>query len=91
MWQYLEKLNAEEGVTIFFTTHYMEEAEQVAERIAIIDQGTIVALGTAEELKEKTKTQSLEGAFLALTGSEIRKEEAGDVDKMRMMRRVHGR
>ena len=59
---------------MFLTTHYMDEADRVAHRIAIIDHGKIVALGTSQELKEQTKTDSLEDAFLALTGSTIRDE-----------------
>ncbi|HEX2639188.1 MAG TPA: ATP-binding cassette domain-containing protein, partial [Pyrinomonadaceae bacterium] len=77
MWQYLERLNKEEGITVFFTTHYMEEAAKVAERIAIIDHGKIVATGSAQDLMQKTETLSLEDAFLKLTGSAIREEEAG--------------
>ena len=64
MWTYLSKLNKEEGVTIFFTTHYMEEAEKIAEHIAIIDHGAIVSSGTLSELKINTGTNSLEEAFL---------------------------
>ncbi|MDE2213313.1 MAG: ATP-binding cassette domain-containing protein [Patescibacteria group bacterium] len=91
MWQYLERLNRDEGITVFFTTHYMEEADKVAERIAIIDHGTIIAMGSGEELKKKTKTSSLEEAFLKLTGSAIREEEAGSVDHLRNMGRAWGR
>jgi ABC-2 type transport system ATP-binding protein len=69
----------------------MEEAERIAQRIAIIDYGKIVASGTSEELKAQTKTTSLEEAFLSLTGKTIREEEANPLDKMRMMRRAHGR
>ncbi len=87
MWTYLRDLNEKEGTTIFFTTHYMEEADKIAERIAIIDHGKIVATGTSAELKEQTKTESLEDAFLALTGKTIREEAAGPNDFMRMARR----
>lgn len=90
MWQYLQKLNKEEGITVFFTTHYMEEADKVAERIAVIDHGKIVAMGTGEELKKQTNTSSLEEAFLKLTGEGIREEEAGSIDQMRNMRRAWG-
>jgi len=67
----------------------MDEAERVAQRIAIIDHGKIVALGTAQELKEQTKADSLEGAFLALTGTTIREEsvDAG-TDRLRQMARM---
>jgi ABC-2 type transport system ATP-binding protein len=84
MWEYVGKLNKEEGLTIFFTTHYMEEAEKNAQRIAIIDHGT------GRQLKEKTKTKSLEEAFLKLTGSNIREEKWGSGDQMRQMRNLWG-
>jgi ABC-2 type transport system ATP-binding protein len=52
IWEYLNALRKQEGITIFMTTHYMDEAE-FCERIAIIDRGTIVALGTPDELKAR--------------------------------------
>lgn len=72
MWDYVKKLSREKGMTIFFTTHYLDEAEDVAERIAIIDHGHIVASGTTPELTEQTKTKTLEAAYLKLTGSRTR-------------------
>jgi ABC-2 type transport system ATP-binding protein len=88
IWNYIKNLNSEEQMTVFFTTHYMEEAERVAGKIAIIDHGKIVAKGTPTELKQNTKTASLEDAFLALTGTTIREEEANVSDHMRMRRRI---
>jgi DNA-binding MarR family transcriptional regulator len=82
------KLNDEERVTVFMTTHYMEEAERVAHRIAIIDHGKIVAQGSAAKLKEQTGAETLEQAFLLLTGSTIRQEEASSLDQMRNMARM---
>ncbi len=91
MWSYLEDLNKKEGITVFFTTHYMEEAERIAQRIAIIDHGTIVASGTAAELKANTGKDSLEDAFLELTGHAIREEEVSGTDRMRARSRMwHG-
>ena len=87
MWTHVKKLN-DHQVTVFLTTHYMEEAERVAHRIAIIDHGAIVAQGTPEELKNQTGTETLEAAFLALTGSTIREEEVGGIDRMRSMSRM---
>lgn len=84
IWRYIKNLSDKEGITIFFTTHYMEEAEKVADRIAIIDHGKIIAMGTSTELKKKTKTTTLEGAFLELTGHKIREEEASHLESMRM-------
>ena len=89
LWSYVQRLNAEEGVTVFFTTHYMEEAERVARRIAVIDHGTIVAQGTSEELKQQTGAPTLEDAFLALTGSAIRDEAGSSTDRMRRMHSMH--
>ncbi len=87
MWNYLKELNKTEGITVFFTTHYMEEADRVAQRIAIIDHGKIVASGTSQELKNQTGKTSLEDAFLSLTGKAIRDEEGSAADRARMMRR----
>ncbi len=88
LWTQVRRLNETEGVTVFLTTHYMEEAERVAQRIAIIDHGRIVAQGSPEELKRQTGAASLEQAFLALTGAAIRDEEAGSLDQLRTMARL---
>jgi ABC-2 type transport system ATP-binding protein len=88
LWTHVRSLNETEGVTVFLTTHYMDEAERVARRIAVIDRGRIVALGTPEELKIQTSTDSLERAFLALTGTSIRDEAANSVDRMRQVARM---
>jgi ABC-2 type transport system ATP-binding protein len=88
LWTHVKHLNETERVTVFLTTHYMDEAERVAHRIAIIDHGHIVALGTPQELKQQTDTDSLEAAFLALTGSTIRDEAAGSADQLRQMAKL---
>jgi len=88
LWTHVKHLNETEGVTVFLTTHYMDEAERTAHRIAIIDHGHIVAQGTAQSLKQQTGAESLEGAFLALTGSTIRDERADAADQMRQMARM---
>ncbi len=88
IWAYIEKLNKEEGMTIFLTTHYMDEADKIANTVAIIDHGKIISIGSATELKTKTNTKSLEEAFLSLTGHAIREEESSTKDQMRMHRRM---
>ena len=90
MWAYLEELNKSEGITVFFTTHYMEEASRIAQRIAIIDHGKIIATGTSLELQTRTGTSSLEDAFLKLTGNVIRDEEASSADRLRKHRQWRG-
>lgn len=76
MWDYVKKLSQEKGMTIFFTTHYLDEAEAVADRIAIIDHGKITAEGTAASLGKQTGTKSLEQAYLKLTGETLRDESS---------------
>lgn len=88
IWSYIQDLNKKEGITVFFTTHYMAEAEKVAGQIAIIDKGKIIIKGTLEELKNKTKTDTLENAFLALTGKNLRDEEVSSEQLMRQHRSV---
>jgi ABC-2 type transport system ATP-binding protein len=66
----------------------MDEAERVAHRIAVIDHGKIVAIGSSQELKAQTGTDSLEGAFLALTGTTIRDDAPDAADRMRQMARM---
>lgn len=90
IWSYIKNLNKEEGMTVFLTTHYMEEADRVAQRVAVIDHGKIVAQGTSQELKEKTGVQSLEDAFLKLTGTTIRAEESTPTERLRQRRRMWG-
>jgi ABC-2 type transport system ATP-binding protein len=91
IWNYIKGLNQSEQTTIFLTTHYMEEAERVARRIAIIDHGRLIVQGTLDELKNQTGTNSLESAFIALTGRDIRDEEPNNLEQMRTRRKMFGR
>lgn len=88
LWMHVKNLNQSEGLTVFLTTHYMDEADRVAQRIAIIDHGKIVAQGSPQELKVRTGSDSLEAAFLAFTGATIRDEAATSADQMRQMARM---
>jgi len=90
VWKHLFELRDTFGTTIFFTTHYMEEAEEVSERVAIMHNGNIAAIGTVGELKEKTKSShaTLEDAFIFFTGATI--QEGGtfrDVKRARLQER----
>ncbi|MBA3420940.1 MAG: ABC transporter ATP-binding protein [Thermoleophilaceae bacterium] len=67
LWQYVQRINAE-GTTILLTTHYLEEAEQLCDRIAFINGGQIVAEGTSHDLAAEFGVASLEDAYLELVG-----------------------
>ena len=64
LWAVIEKLKGE--ITIILTTHYLEEVEALADRVAIMTKGKLKAIGTVAQLLEQTNTQSLEDAFVAL-------------------------
>jgi ABC-type multidrug transport system ATPase subunit len=72
MWQEVARLAHEDGVTVFLTTQYLEEADVLADRIAIIDHGRIVARGTPAELKAEVGRPSLE----------VEPAERGDLDQV---------
>jgi ABC-2 type transport system ATP-binding protein len=67
LWHYVQRIN-QEGTTILLTTHYIEEAEQLCDRIAFINEGQIVGEGTSEELATRYGVGNLEDAYLALVG-----------------------
>ena len=67
LWQYVKRINSE-GTTILLTTHYLEEAEQLCDHIAFINDGRIVASGTSGELSARFGVASLEDAYLELVG-----------------------
>jgi ABC-2 type transport system ATP-binding protein len=67
LWQYVQRIN-EEGTTILLTTHYLEEAEQLCDKIAFINEGEIAACGSVGELSARYGVASLEDAYLELVG-----------------------
>lgn len=71
IWEQIKKINKNNSTTILLNTHYLEEADELCDRIAILDKGKVVAIGTPEELKNKTKSKDLYGVFLKYTGKEI--------------------
>jgi lipooligosaccharide transport system ATP-binding protein len=71
IWGQLEQLK-QAGVTLIVTTHYMEEADRICDRVAIVDHGKIVEEGPPAELKERYNQPNLEGVFLELTGHALR-------------------
>jgi lipooligosaccharide transport system ATP-binding protein len=71
VWGLLDRLRSE-GVTLIVTTHYMEEAERICDRLVIMDEGRIVAEGSPADLLERYRERTLEGVFLQLTGHRLR-------------------
>ena len=79
LWRYVERINSE-GTTILLTTHYLEEAERLCDRIAFINDGQIVAQGTSPELAAQYGVASLEDAYLELVGrNELSRAHIGDM------------
>ncbi|MHB1764742.1 MAG: ABC transporter ATP-binding protein [Gammaproteobacteria bacterium] len=76
LWEYIAQLKVSENMTIMLTTHYMEEAEALCDRVAIIDQGTIIVIDSIKNLKRTYKAKTLEEVFLKVTGTAIREGEA---------------
>jgi len=69
-WEFIEALK-DQNKTIILTTHYIEEAEALSDRVGIIDYGKLIELGTPKELMEKYETKNLEQVFLKITGRRI--------------------
>ncbi|MCI3933094.1 ABC transporter ATP-binding protein [Streptomyces sp. AN091965] len=71
LWKLVRRLRAEHGTTVFLTTHYLDEADALADRIVVVDRGVVVAEGTPAALKERhagSPDATLQDAFLAITG-----------------------
>ncbi|MFX1264092.1 MAG: ABC transporter ATP-binding protein [Promethearchaeota archaeon] len=71
VWDFIRELKSN-GMAIILTTHYMEEAEELCDRVGIIDQGELIALGTPKDLMEQHDGKDLEEVFINLTGKKLR-------------------
>ena len=69
LWKQIEKLKGK--ITIILTTHYLEEAESISDRIGIMAKGILKAEGTAEELIKKAQADNFENAFVKIAGDEV--------------------
>jgi ABC-2 type transport system ATP-binding protein len=91
LWEKVMALRAEASTTVLVTTHYMEEADQYCDQVALMHRGRIRALGTPEQLRAETGEQAtLEDVFRAYTG-DVLDEEEGDFRNVRQTRRTAGR
>jgi ABC-2 type transport system ATP-binding protein len=73
VWDFVKNLK-EQGKTVILTTHYMEEAEELCDRVGIIDHGKLIALGSPASLISESHVKNLEEVFIKLTGRKIREE-----------------
>jgi ABC-2 type transport system ATP-binding protein len=94
VWNHLLELRDKFNTTIFFTTHYMEEAEEVSDRLAIINLGKLAVIGTVAELKEKTNKHNatLDDAFIFFAGNGTIQEKGNfhDIKRARATERKLG-
>jgi ABC-2 type transport system ATP-binding protein len=91
VWEHLFDLRGKFDTTIFFSTHNMEEADEVSDRVAVMNRGRIATMGTSEELKSKTGKPgaTLEDAFIFFTGNQL--QETGNFREIRKARQTQGR
>jgi ABC-2 type transport system ATP-binding protein len=82
LWAEVERLARDEGVTVFLTTQYLEEADALADRVGIIDHGRLVAEGTPQALKDEIGATSLDEVFLAKTGHTLEGAEEEELERV---------
>ncbi|WXG47377.1 MAG: ATP-binding cassette domain-containing protein [Candidatus Atabeyarchaeum deiterrae] len=73
VWDFIREMN-KKGKTVLLTTHYMEEAEELCDRVGIIDHGKLISLDAPKQLKARSGAKNLEDVFIQLTGRRIREE-----------------
>ncbi|WP_346742711.1 AAA family ATPase [Spongiactinospora sp. TRM90649] len=77
LWDHIRRLREEQGMTVFLSTHYLDEADALCDRLLVIHRGGILAEGTSAELKDRVSRDpgapppTLDAAFLAITGTAI--------------------
>jgi ABC-2 type transport system ATP-binding protein len=83
MWKEITRLAREEGITILLTTHYLEEADRLAQRLAIVDRGKIVAEGTPEELKSGLRGDTIHIELARLENREQARQTLSGLEELR--------
>lgn len=80
LWEHIRQLK-QRGMSLFLTTHYLDEADALADRLAIIDRGQIVAQGTPAQLKQQMQADTLDEVFLKKTGRALRDAEYNEYNE----------
>ena len=89
VWQRLQGLREAMGMTVLITTHYMEEADRLCDRIALMHEGSIRAVGTPSELKSDIGPEAtLEDVFRRFAGTELGRDQGGEYGAVRRTRRA---
>ncbi len=88
IWSHLKRLNKEDGITIFLTTQYLEEADKLCDRLSIIDHGQIVAQGTPEELKREIAADAV--SLTIADGRETANDDHAISEARQILRRMSG-
>ncbi len=92
IWDRVEALRRQYGMTVLVTTHYMDEADELCHRLAVMHHGHIVAMGTPAELKDSVGSQAtLDDVFRHYAGGDLRDEGAESLRQVRSVRRTAGR
>ena len=92
VWDRLQALRQQSGMTILLTTHYMEEADKLCDRVALMHHGTVRALGTPQELKDTVRVgASLEDVFRHFAGGDLGDNQGGGFRAVRGTRRTANR
>ncbi len=88
VWKHILELNSKFNTTIFFSTHNMEEAEDVSTRVAVMNKGRISAVGSVKDLKKRAgkRNATLEDVFVFFTGNQL--EEKGNLRSIKEMRQL---
>ena len=90
LWGHIRELRKEYGMTLLMTTHYMEEAQKLCDRIAIMDKGRIEVMGTLKELRKKARMPhaSMDDLFVNFVGPTETNEQQGGLASVKRSRRI---
>lgn len=88
IWKYIKTLNNTFNITVFITTHYLEEADYICDRISIIDKGKILAIGQPQELKRKVGKEKIEISFMCENEAQRLSEYLKEIEYVEVVKNV---